>query len=161
MNTIAIVIIVHFLYFQMEADHRSFKDVHSKELSSMKRFHNTVHTKSTSIANVSSSLKPSASDSRLFLASEESLDHRLTEDRRGSFPMQSTGTKLGTQKRRHSVQADSSKYGRSFRKLWDAIAPSNKGKVMPESMIQKSQSSSLLTDTRPGVMLVQEAKEKR
>lgn len=154
----------------MEADEKMFKDVHSRQLSSVKRFHNTVHSKSASVSDIATNgmLPLSSSDSRLFaLAAEDSQwgqagPNTPEDSRRSSLPLQagSSGSQLANQKRRHSVQADSSKYGRSFRKLRDVIAPGSKARICPEPAIPKSASTSILDSARSSerVFMVAEAK---
>lgn len=118
---------------KMEADEKVFKDVHSKQLLTVKKFHNTVHTKSTNFTETSfNGASIPSSDAKKGERSRKSED---TFRRRASLNFPATSAKSSSdQKRRHSVQADTSKYGRSFRKLKDAIMPA-KSRICPEPVV--------------------------
>lgn len=111
---------------KMEADEKLFRDVHEKKLCVVKKFHNTVHVKSTDFNEISFSLPERDTNSNVTKRSDNACgDHFVC-----STSQLTTAIKVQNSKKRNSNQAtDSSKYGRSFRKLKDAFTP--KSKISP------------------------------
>ena len=122
---------------KMEADEKLFRDVHSKQLSTVKKFHNTVHIKSTNFKEINftgaSAPISDSSNGEMERKPDDIFSRRASLNFPAAFSKSSSN-----QKRRHSVQPDTRKYGRSFRKLKDAVTPGPKSKVYPEPVVHSS-----------------------
>lgn len=112
---------------RMEADEKSFRDVHKKQMTNMKRFHNSVHARSAGVDHLTLKSASVCVDDT-FTTQKSSVSSDRDFPRRNSEPVTS---QISHTSRRLSVQQETPKNGRSFRKLKDALA--SKSRIVPDS----------------------------
>ena len=140
---------------KMDADEKLFRHVHSKRLSSVKRFHNSVNTKLTNFNDVS--LGETEPDTAADFSDNVKRPSEEVPSRRGSLcSPASTSNHTANHPRRHSLQVHSSKYGRSFRQLRHAFTPATKARISPEPVPKRVGLKPV--SEHPCVLLVAEAR---